>query len=112
MPRFLVVCAFLVAATLLESSGDALVRVGLFDRRGVARAAILCGGAVLLFCYGVLLNLAPMPFEKVVGIYIATLFVVWQAVSFFAFGATPTAAVLVGGTLIVAGGLLVAFWSG
>ena len=49
-------------------------------------------------------------FNRVAGLYIATLFVVWQVVSFIAFRSIPGLPVLVGGALIVAGGLLVTFW--
>jgi small multidrug resistance family-3 protein len=108
--RFLVVWAFLIAATTLEAGGDAMVRKGLFERTGVVRLGVLAIGGALLFGYGVMLNLAPQPFERVVGLYIATLFIVWQVVSFVAFGSTPSLPVLVGGALIVAGGLIVSFW--
>ena len=109
--RFLIVWAFLIGATSCEASGDALVRIGLFERAGAARFAVMAVGALLLFMYGVLLNMAPLPFARVVGLYIATLFLVWQVVSFVSFRAVPTLPVLVGGTLIVAGGLLVSFWT-
>jgi len=108
--KYLIVWAFLIGATTLESTGDALVRIGLFEKAGMARAFVMAGGAVLLFGYGVLLNLAPLPFERVVGLYIATLFVVWQVISFFTFKTVPSLPILIGGTLIVAGGLLVTFW--
>ncbi|SRR6266446_639175 len=102
--------AFLIGATTLEASGDAIVRVGLFDRVGVGRALLLVGGGVLLLGYGVMLNLAPLPFERVVGLYIATLFVIWQGISFIAFRSVPSLPVLIGGGLIVIGGLVVSFW--
>lgn len=108
--RALTVLAFLIAATTLESGGDALVRNGLFERIGLARIGILLIGAVLLFGYGVMLNLAPQPFARVVGLYIATLFVVWQVISYIAFRSVPTAPILVGGGLIIIGGLIVSFW--
>jgi hypothetical protein len=101
---------FLIAATTLEAFGDAIVRIGLFNRAGVAQIATLIGGGALLFGYGVLLNLAPLPFERVVGLYIATLFCVWQAVSFATFRTLPSVPILIGGLLIVSGGLLVTFW--
>ena len=107
-PR-LTVLLFLIAATVLEVSGDAIVRTGL-ARAGLARGAMFAVGAALLFGYGLLLNLAPLPFERVVGIYIATLFVVWQVISYIAFRHVPTVPVLAGGALIVLGGLVVAFW--
>jgi hypothetical protein len=108
--RFLAVWAFLIAATALEASGDAVVRRGLFGHAGAARLAVLMAGAALLLGYGVMLNLAPQPFERVVGLYIATLFIVWQIVSFVAFGALPNWPILIGGGLIIAGGLVVSFW--
>lgn len=111
MLKFLGVWAFLIAATAMEASGDALVRVGLFEKTGAIRVGTLVGGAALLFGYGVALNLTPLPFERVVGLYIATLFVVWQVVSFVTFRTMPSVPILIGGTLIVVGGLLVTFWS-
>lgn len=110
MTTKLTVFAFLIVATVLEVGGDAIVRTGL-ERAGLARFGLFALGAVMLFCYGLLLNLAPLPFERVVGIYIATLFVVWQVVSYIAFRHVPGLPVLVGGSLVVAGGLVVAFWT-
>jgi small multidrug resistance family-3 protein len=99
----------LVAATALESFGDAVVRIGLFNRSG-AQVTTLLGGGILLFGYGTLLNFAPVPFERVVGLYITTLFCVWQAVSFATFRTLLSIPVMVGGLLIVVGGLVVTFW--
>jgi hypothetical protein len=67
-------------------------------------------GAALLFGYGLSLNLAPLEFGHVVGLYIATLFVVWQIINAIAFRALPTVPIAVGGALILAGGLIVSFW--
>ena len=64
----------------------------------------------MLFGYGLSLNLAPTDFGRVVGLYIALLFVMFQIVNFVAFRATPTLPILIGGALIVAGGLVVTFW--
>jgi len=111
MRIFLTVWVFLVAATTLEATGDAIVRMGLFGRTGLARAAMLGGGGVLLLGYGVMLNLAPLPFERVVGLYIATLFVVWQIVNYAVFRTLPGLPIAVGGALIVIGGLIVSFWT-
>ena len=110
MLNSLLMFGILVVATALESFGDATIRIGLFNRSGAVQAATLLGGAALLFGYGVLLNLAPVPFERVVGLYIATLFCVWQVVSFASFRTLPSMPVMAGGLLIVAGGLLVTFW--
>jgi hypothetical protein len=64
----------------------------------------------LLFGYGSILNLAPVEFSRVVGLYIAILFVVWQLINFVAFRTMPALPVMIGGALIVAGGALVTFW--
>jgi hypothetical protein len=76
------------------------------------RRGHLVGGGILLFGYGALLNFAPVPFERVVGLYIATLFCVWQVVAFATFRTLPSIQILVGGALIVTGGLVVTSGSG
>ncbi len=103
---------FLLTATTLEAGGDAVLRLGLFRHTGAARVGVLAVGAIMLFGYGVSLNLAPVEFGRVVGLYISTLFVVWQVVNFATFGALPTLPVALGGSLIVVGGLIVTFWQG
>jgi hypothetical protein len=100
----------LLIATTLEVSGDAIIRKSLFEHAGLARIGLFLGGAALLAGYGTFLNLAPLEFGQVVGLYIATLFVVWQVVTYFSFGTLPTLPILAGGSLIVAGGLIVSFW--
>ena len=112
MLKVLTVWAILIAATAMEATGDAVVRIGLFQKTGVFRGSTLAAGAVLLFGYGIAVNLTRLPFERVVGLYIATLFLVWQLVSHFTFRSVPRTPILVGGTLIIIGGLLVTFWSG
>ncbi len=106
----LTVLGFLIVATTLEAFGDAIVRMGLTQHSGVPRASLFFAGAVLLFGYGLSLNLAPIEFGRVVGLYIATLFVVWQIVNFVAFRSLPSVPILLGGALIIAGGSIVTFW--
>ena len=104
------VVAFLIVATALEVSGDALIRKSLFEHAGLARLGLFLLGAALLAGYGTFLNLAPLEFGQVVGLYIATLFVMWQIITFIFFRQFPTLPILMGGALIVAGGLVVSFW--
>lgn len=106
----LLVLGFLIVATALETTGDAVVRLGIVQQSLFLKAAYFGAGAVLLFGYGYALNSAPIAFEKVVGIYIATLFVMWQITTFVVFRKVPTLPVVAGGSLILAGGLIVAFW--
>ncbi|HTK35068.1 MAG TPA: hypothetical protein VL358_07240 [Caulobacteraceae bacterium] len=106
----LAILGFLVVATTLEASGDAIVRLALGNGAWIPRAGLFLAGGVLLFGYGLFLNLAPVPFEKVVGLYIATLFVVWQVVNYAFFRHVPGPPVLAGGALIVVGGCIVTFW--
>jgi small multidrug resistance family-3 protein len=100
----------LLIATTLEVSGDAVVRMAMYSHVGVLRIALFLAGAALLFGYGSFLNLAPVEFGRVVGLYIATLFVVWQLINFIAFRSTPTIPILVGGALVIAGGAIITFW--
>jgi hypothetical protein len=100
----------LLAATILEASGDAVVRMAMYNHVGLVRFGLFIGGAALLFGYGTFLNLAPLQFGQVVGLYLATLFVVWQVINFVAFRSLPTLPIVVGGALVVAGGAIITFW--
>ena len=103
---------FLVVATFLEVTGDAVVRIALHNHVGLTaiRFGLFALGALLVFGYATFLNLAPLEFREVVGLYIATLFIVWQVVNFAFFHTLPTLPILVGGVLIVSGGAVVSFW--
>jgi hypothetical protein len=101
---------FLLVATTLEVSGDAVVRMAIYDSVGLARIGLMLAGAILLFGYGSFLNLAPLEFGQVVGLYIATLFVIWQIINYIAFRTLPSLPSVVGGALIIAGGAIVTFW--
>ncbi len=100
----------LIAATILEVSGDAVVRMAIYDHAGPLRLALFGVGAALLFGYGSFLNLGSLEFGKVVGLYIATLFVVWQIINFIAFRTAPSLPIYLGGALIICGGLVVTYW--
>jgi small multidrug resistance family-3 protein len=100
----------LVIATTFEVSGDAVVRMAIYGQPGATRAALFVAGATLLFGYGAFLNLAPFEFGRVVGLYIATLFVVWQIINFIAFRSLPTLPIVAGGALVIAGGAVITFW--
>jgi hypothetical protein len=71
--------------------------------------SLFFAGAALLFGYGVFVNLPAVEFGRIVGLYIATLFMAWQVVNFAVFGASPPSPVSAGGALIVIGGSIVTF---
>ena len=104
------VVVLLLVATILEVCGDSAVRLAVHNHTGLTRMGLLLAGAALLFGYGLFLNVGPIDFGRVVGLYIATLFVVWQVIAFMVFRTAPTLPMLLGGALIVIGGLLVTFW--
>src|SRR5262245_14528848 len=99
----------LIIATALEVGGDAIIRKCIYDHTGAVRTGYGFIGIIMLFGYAFFLNMAPVEFGKIVGLYIATLFVMWQIISYISFKSIPSLPVIVGGTLIVAGGLIVTF---
>ena len=101
---------FLIVATIFEVSGDAIIRTSIYNHTGVVRICFMICGSAFLFGYGFFLNLAPIEFGQVVGLYIATLFIVWQVINYIAFRTLPTLPFLLGGTLIITGGLIITFW--
>jgi len=101
---------FVLVATIFEVAGDAIIRKCIYEYSGTARVIFFMIGAAFLFLYGFTLNLAPVEFKQIVGIYIATLFIVWQVGNYIAFKTLPNVSILIGGALIVTGGLIVTFW--
>jgi small multidrug resistance family-3 protein len=97
----------LLCAAFLEVGGDALMRVGLRSPTHT-RAALfyLLGGLVLTF-YGYTVNAPNWDFGRLLGVYVAYIFVVAQLISWLGFGQKPTPMILMGGTLIIIGGCVV-----
>ena len=98
---------FVLMAAVLEAVGDAIVRLALHAQSPLARVGFFVIGGLLLTLYGTSLNLAPVEFATVVGLYIATLFVTFQIVNYAFFRVVPTVPVLIGGLLIITGGLII-----
>jgi hypothetical protein len=106
----IVLLGFLIAATSLEATGDALVRLGINQNQWLVRCLLFVAGAILLFGYGLSVNLAPIEFGRVVGLYIAMLFIMWQTVNWIVFQVLPVTPVVVGGFFIILGGAIVTLW--
>ena len=110
MPQNISPIIFLIVATTMEVSGDAIVRLALHDHQTSTRACLFVAGTLLLLGYGCFLNLAPIEFGQVVGLYIAILFLMWQVINYIFFRTIPTVPIACGGAMIVAGGLVVTYW--
>jgi small multidrug resistance family-3 protein len=94
----------LAAAAMLEIVGIAAIRQGLL------RAAWpwLLVGCALVVGYGFVVNTSrSVEFNRLMGVYITVFFVVSQVVAGAFFGERPSAGLVVGGALIVAGGLVI-----
>jgi small multidrug resistance family-3 protein len=97
----------LFAAAVLEAGGDAIVRSGIHAGQLTQRVLLFVLGGCVLFAYGWVVNAPPWDFGKLLGIYVVFFFVVAQIISYFAFGQKPSLTLLLGGSLIVAGGLVI-----
>lgn len=104
------ILGFIIAATIFEAVGDAVMRMAIHDHSAPRRFILFVLATLLLAIYGASLNLAPVEFATATGIYIACLFVAFQFANYIFFRQTPTPGVLLGGTLIVAGSAIVYLW--
>jgi len=102
----------LLIAASLEVFGDACFQSGLYRSTGSTKALWFCGGIAVLAGYGLFVNLPQWDFGKLLGVYVALFFVVAQIVAKVRFGQGPTTPIMVGGSLIVAGGMVITFWKG
>jgi small multidrug resistance family-3 protein len=103
--------AFVVAATIFEACGDAVIRLSLHSDSLAERLTLFLVGSALLALYGTSLNLAPVDFAAVTGLYLASLVVAFQLANYLFFRTTPTPAVMLGGSLVIIGGLIIYLWN-
>jgi small multidrug resistance family-3 protein len=94
-----------IGASCLEVGGDAIVRKGL---RGGGVALVLIG-AVLLGLYGLLVNMVPWDFSRLLGVYVAVFAVVSILAGKYIFGEAIPLTTWIGLTIIVAGGMCIQF---
>jgi drug/metabolite transporter (DMT)-like permease len=102
--------AFIIAATVFEAIGDAVMRIALHYHVLPIRILLFALATLLLAMYGAFLNLAPLEFAEATGIYIASLFIMFQIANYVFFHQKPSPAILIGGSLIVAGAIVVVVW--
>jgi hypothetical protein len=104
------ILAFIIAATIFEAVGDAVMRIALHYHVMPGRMVLFAVATVLLAMYGASLNLAPVEFAEATGMYIACLFVAFQVVNHLFFHQKPSPAVLLGGAFIVIGAVIIYVW--
>ena len=104
------VFAFIIAATIFEAVGDAVMRIALHYHILPGRILLFATATLLLAMYGAFLNLAPVDFATATGVYIALLFVMFQLANYVFFRHVPSPGILFGGSFIVAGAAIVYFW--
>jgi small multidrug resistance family-3 protein len=96
-----------LAAAVLEVGGDAIVRKGM---RG-GGFPFLALGFVMLGTYGVVVNLVPWDFSKLLGVYVAIFAAVSVLAGRFFFHEIVPFSTWVGVAIIIAGGLVIQFGS-
>jgi hypothetical protein len=67
----------------------------------------MLAGTVVLYGYGLTLNLAPLDWGRLIGAYVATFFVVGQVINLVVFHTAPSLPIVVGGLFIIAGGVII-----
>jgi len=102
----------LTLAAFLEAWGDSFFQVGFYRSSGLGRALALLAGAAVLAAYGSAVNVPRWDFGKLLGVYVVLFFLMAQLLNRVRFGQSPTLPIYAGGALIVAGGMVVAFWKG
>lgn len=104
------VFVFIIAATIFEAVGDAIMRIGLHYHVLPVRVVLIAVATVLLATYGAFLNLAPIEFAEATGIYLACLFVAFQVVNYIFFKRAPSPAIVLGGSFILIGAAIIYIW--
>jgi len=100
----------LLIAAFLEAFGDSCFQSGLYRSSGVSRGLFIAGGACILAFYGLTVNLPRWDFGRLLGVYVVLFFLVAQLLARVRFHQTPTTPIYVGGSLIVLGGVIIAYW--
>lgn len=100
----------LAIAAFLEAWGDSFFQAGFYRSSGFTRILMLLAGTLVLALYGSTVNVPRWDFGKLLGVYVALFFLAAQLLNKIRFGQSPTPPIYLGGTMIVTGGLVMAFW--
>jgi hypothetical protein len=102
--------AVLATAALLEAYGDSCFQSGLYRSSGIGRMIVFLIGAASLTSYGLVVNIPRWDFGRLLGLYVVMFFLCAQVIARVRFGQSPNLAVIAGGVLIGAGGLIIMFF--
>ena len=102
----------LALAAFLEAFADSFFQDGVHRSSGTGRVTAFAAGVAVMTAYGLLVNVPRWDFGRLIGVYVAFFFLMAQVLNRVRFGHAPSAPIYAGGTLIVAGGLVIAFWHG
>jgi small multidrug resistance family-3 protein len=102
----------LTLAAFLEAWGDSFFQVSFYRSSGLGRLLAFLAGAAVLAAYGSVVNVPRWDFGKLLGVYVVLFFLMAQILNKVRFGQSPTLPIYAGGGLIVAGGLVIAYWKG
>ncbi len=105
--RYSFAMGVLLFAACLEAAGDTVIRLGLRSHTHLRTVLLFVAGGLLLTLYGYAVNAPPWDFGRLLGVYVAFFFVLAQLVSWLAFHQKPTPMLLVGGSFIIIGGIVV-----
>lgn len=100
----------LTIAAFLEALGDSFFQVAFYRSAGLMRVLWFLVGMAVLASYGSVVNIPRWDFGKLLGVYVVLFFIMAQILNKVRFQQAPTPPVYVGGSLIVVGGLVIAFW--
>lgn len=100
----------LALAAALEVLGDACFQSAVHRSSGTPRWIWLASGALILALYGFLVNQPSWDFGRLLGLYVVFFFVLAQIVARLRFHQSISVSTFVGGSLIVAGGLVLWRW--
>ena len=105
--RYSFAMGVLLFAACLEAGGDAVIRMGIRSNSHLRAILLFVVGGLILTVYGYAVNAPPWDFGRLLGVYVAFFFVVAQLVSWLAFHQKPTPMLLLGGSFIIIGGIVV-----
>jgi len=94
-----------VLAAILEVGGDALVRTGL-RREGVF---LVAAGALVLATYGIVVNLLPIDFSRLLGVYVGVFALISVLFGRFVFAETVSRSTWLGLAVILLGSAIIHF---